>query len=133
MSRRHMLTTLRQRGAREGIVLKTFKLPVPPQSLGELAELFEKNITSRTKLILMCHIVNITGQIFPVKQVVQMARRRGIPVVVDGAHAFAHFCYKRDDLDCDIVVLRQVRHDGEIFLFHGPYLIACVRWRGAAR
>jgi len=97
-----MLTTIRQRVAREGIALKTFRVPTPASSMDELYDLFERNITPRTRLILMCHIVNITGQIFPVRRVVQMARQRGIPVVVDGAHAFAHFCFTRDDLDCDM-------------------------------
>jgi selenocysteine lyase/cysteine desulfurase len=66
-----------------------------------LVGLFEENITPRTRVIHMCHITNLTGQIFPVKQVCQMARKRGIEVVVDGAHAFGHFPFKQADLDCD--------------------------------
>lgn len=96
-----MLTTLRQRVAREGVVLKTISVPTPSASLDEIAEAFERGITANTRLILMCHIMNITGQIYPVRRVVQAARQRGIPVVVDGAHAFAHLQFKRDDLDCD--------------------------------
>jgi selenocysteine lyase/cysteine desulfurase len=49
----------------------------------------------------MCHVINITGQILPVRRVVELARRRGVPVVVDGAHAFAHLDFKRDEIDCD--------------------------------
>ncbi|MCH7538395.1 MAG: aminotransferase class V-fold PLP-dependent enzyme [Proteobacteria bacterium] len=49
----------------------------------------------------MCHTINITGQILPVRQVVEMARRHGIPVIVDGAHTFAHFDFNHDDLGCD--------------------------------
>jgi selenocysteine lyase/cysteine desulfurase len=49
----------------------------------------------------MCHIINITGQILPVKKVVNMARKKGIPVIVDGAHAYAHFDFDHSDLDCD--------------------------------
>lgn len=96
-----MLATFRQRERREGIVLKTF--PVPPLSASDedVVAAFERNISPRTKLILMCHIVNLTGRILPVKKVVQMARAKGIPVIVDGAHAFAHFQFTRDDLDCD--------------------------------
>ncbi|MCZ6598909.1 MAG: aminotransferase class V-fold PLP-dependent enzyme, partial [Planctomycetota bacterium] len=44
---------------------------------------------------------NITGQILPVAEVVAMARRKGIPVIVDGAHALAHFDFDLSDLDCD--------------------------------
>ena len=46
-------------------------------------------------------MINLTGQILPVKKVVQMARRRDIPVIVDGAHTFAHFDFTHADLDCD--------------------------------
>ncbi len=49
----------------------------------------------------MCHQINLTGQILPVKGVVQMARRHGIPVIVDGAHAYGQFAFRHDDLDCD--------------------------------
>jgi len=97
-----MLTTLKQRAAREGIVLKTFSMPVPAKSMDELAQGFESQITPRTRLILMSHIVNITGQIYPVRRVVETARKRNIPVVVDGAHAFAHFQFKQADLNCDM-------------------------------
>ncbi|MFV1883501.1 MAG: aminotransferase class V-fold PLP-dependent enzyme [Balneola sp.] len=96
-----MITTFKQRERREGIVLKQFDLPVPAEDDDFVVRLFEENITPRTKMILMCHIVNISGQILPVKKVVQMARKKGIPVVVDGAHAFAHFSFNHEDLDCD--------------------------------
>jgi selenocysteine lyase/cysteine desulfurase len=96
-----MINTFKQRERREGIILKQFSIPVPAEDEDEIVRLFEKNITSKTKMILMCHIINITGQILPVKKVVQMARKKGIPVVVDGAHAFAHFEFTHEDLDCD--------------------------------
>ena len=47
-----------------------------------------------TKVLHFCHITNLTGQIFPVKQICDEARRRGVKTIVDGAHAFAHFPYK---------------------------------------
>jgi isopenicillin-N epimerase len=96
-----MLTTFDQRMRREGIVVKTFPIPVPAEDPDEIVRLFEERITDRTRLILMCHMINITGQILPVKPVVEMARRRGIPVIVDGAHAFAHFDFDHADLECD--------------------------------
>lgn len=96
-----MITTWKQRERRDGIVLKEISFPVPPPSLEFLAQLIEKNITPKTKVIHICHITNRTGQIFPVKRICQMARARGIEVVVDGAHAFAQFPFKHADLDCD--------------------------------
>jgi selenocysteine lyase/cysteine desulfurase len=96
-----MITTFKQRERREGIVLKQFSIPVPCEDNDEIVARFEKGITAKTRLILMCHMINITGQILPVKAVVQMARKKGIPVIVDGAHSFAHFDFNHSDLECD--------------------------------
>lgn len=96
-----MITTFKQRERREGIKLTQFSLPIPAEDADEVVRLFESHITPRTRLILMCHMINITGQILPVKQVVQMARAKGIPVIVDGAHSFEHFDFVLSDLDCD--------------------------------
>lgn len=96
-----MITTWRQREMRDGIKLVQFPVPTPPRDRFELAGEFEKHITPRTKAILLCHVMNITGQIYPVKEVCEIAHRRGIPVIVDGAHAFAHIVFNMDDLGCD--------------------------------
>ena len=96
-----MLTTWRQRERRDGIVLKTISFPFPPPSLDVLAERFEQAVTPRTKVILVCHMTNLTGQVFPVKRICRMARERGIETIVDGAHAFALLPFKHEDLDCD--------------------------------
>ncbi len=96
-----MLTTFRQRERREGIVLKTISFPVPPPSMDDLYQRFERAVTPRTKVILVCHITNRTGQIFPIRRICDMAHARGITVICDGAHAFNHFPYRISDLDCD--------------------------------
>ncbi len=96
-----MLTTLRQRERREGLKLKLIKIPVPARNLEEITTAFERGITPRTRLILIMHMVNITGQITPVKAVCEMARAKGIETIVDGAHSFAQFDFKQKDLGCD--------------------------------
>jgi isopenicillin-N epimerase len=96
-----MLTTLRQRERREGVVLKTVKIPIPPKDPSEITAAYEAGITPRTRVILVSHVINITGQINPVREVCELARQRGIEAVVDGAHSFAHFQFKREDLACD--------------------------------
>jgi len=96
-----MLTAWRQRERRDGIVLKTISFPLPPPGLDDLAERFERAIGPRTKVILVCHMTNLTGQVFPVRRICRMARERGIETIVDGAHAFAHFPFTHEDLDCD--------------------------------
>ncbi len=96
-----MLNTFRQRARREGIVLRTFSFPVPCEDDDAVVGLFEAGITPQTRLILVSHMVNLTGQILPVARIVAMARRHGIPVIIDGAHALAHFPFTFADLSCD--------------------------------
>ena len=96
-----MVNTFKQRERREGIVLKQFKIPIPCEDDATIVREFEKHITSKTKLILVCHMINLTGQILPVRDVTAMARKHGIPVIVDGAHALAHFDFTLGELDCD--------------------------------
>ncbi|MFQ5748805.1 MAG: aminotransferase class V-fold PLP-dependent enzyme [Planctomycetota bacterium] len=96
-----MINTFKQRERREGIVLKQFSIPVPAEDPAEIVGRFEAGITPRTKLILVCHMINLTGQILPVREVAALGRRHGIPVIVDGAHALAHFAFKFSDIDVD--------------------------------
>jgi selenocysteine lyase/cysteine desulfurase len=58
-------------------------------------------MTPRTRVVLVSHMINLTGQITPVRDICEMARRRGAETVVDGAHSFAQFSFGRDDLGCD--------------------------------
>jgi selenocysteine lyase/cysteine desulfurase len=96
-----MITTFRQRERREGIVLRQIRIPTPAEDPDEVVRLFEEAITPRTRVILACHMINLTGQILPVREIVAMGRRHGIPVIVDGAHALAHFDFTLDELECD--------------------------------
>jgi len=95
-----MLNTWEQRVTREGIKLTKISFPVPP-SQADLVQRFERAITPATKVIHFCHITNLTGHIFPVKEICALARSRGILTIVDGAHAYAHFPFKITDFDCD--------------------------------
>jgi selenocysteine lyase/cysteine desulfurase len=96
-----MLTTLRQREVREGLLLKLIQVPIAPKNLDAIVDAFEKGITGKTRLILISHVINITGQITPVRAVCEMARSKGIEVIVDGAHSFGHFAFQQKDLGCD--------------------------------
>ena len=96
-----MLTTWRSRVRRHGIVLKEISFQVPPPSQQYLVDQFRAAITPRTRVIEVTHITNLTGQIMPVKEIVEMARPRGIEVFVDGAHAFAHFPFNNREMGCD--------------------------------
>lgn len=96
-----MLTAWDQRVRREGIVLKQISFKVPPPSQKYIFEQFTAAVTPKTRVIELPHITNLTGQIMPIRELVDFAKPRGIEVIVDGAHAFAHFPFKRDDLGAD--------------------------------
>jgi selenocysteine lyase/cysteine desulfurase len=96
-----MITSWEQRARREGIVVKPITFPVPPQSGADVVAKFRAAITPRTRVFEVTHITNLTGQILPVRDIVRLGREHGIETYVDGAHAFAQFPFKRDDLECD--------------------------------
>jgi selenocysteine lyase/cysteine desulfurase len=96
-----MLTSWDQRARRDGIVVKRITFPVPPPSAADVVERFRAALTPRTRVVEVTHITNLTGQILPVREISREAGGRGIETFVDGAHAFAQFPFRRDDLDCD--------------------------------
>ncbi len=96
-----MITTLHQRELREGIKAKFVSIPVPANSDDEIIDAFKKGITSKTKVILVSHQINLTGHILPVKEICVIAAVKGIEVIVDGAHSFAQIDFKQKDLKCD--------------------------------
>lgn len=96
-----MLNTFRQLENRRGIKLVLVKLPVPCENEDAMIRVFQESITPRTRMILISHVINLRGQVLPVKRIVAMARARNIPVIVDGAHALAHLVFRISDLECD--------------------------------
>jgi len=97
----HMLAQFRLMARRHGIINKVVSVPADPKSDDEIVRLYAGVITPRTRLLMVSHMVNITGQILPVRKIADMAHGRGVDVLVDGAHAFAHFDYTIPDLGCD--------------------------------
>lgn len=96
-----MLDMFELQAKRHDIVNKYISLPNHPTSDDEIVQLYANAITPKTKLLMVCHMVNITGQILPIKKIVDMAHRKGVEVMVDGAHAFAHIQFSIPDLGCD--------------------------------
>ena len=96
-----MLDTWDQRARRDNIKVTKISFPVPTTNISELTTRIEQAVTPRTKVIHICHVTNLTGQLFPVRDIARMARSKGIMTIVDGAHAFAHFPFALRDLECD--------------------------------
>ena len=86
---------------RYGVVNKVISVPNHPKNDEEIVSLYESQITSKTKLIMVCHMINITGQILPIKKICEMAHNYGVEVMVDGAHCVGHFDFSIDDFNCD--------------------------------
>jgi selenocysteine lyase/cysteine desulfurase len=89
--------TARRRGMRNTMI----DIPMDPKSDDEVVQVYANALTPQTKLLMIPHMVNITGHILPVRAICDMAHARNVPVMVDGAHAFAHLDYKIPDLHCD--------------------------------
>lgn len=96
-----MLDMFDQVSERHGVVCKRISIPNLPKTDEDIVSLYEKAITPKTKLIMICHIMNITGHILPVRKICDMAHQYGVEVLVDGAHAIGHFDFKLSDLNCD--------------------------------
>lgn len=96
-----MLDMFKLVAKRYGMVNKIISIPNHPASDEEIVELYAKAITEKTRLLMVCHMVNITGQILPIRKICDMAHSKGVPVMVDGAHAIAHIQFNISDLHCD--------------------------------
>ena len=96
-----MLNMFSQVSKRYGVVNKVVSVPNHPESDDEIVNLYASVITDKTKLLMVCHMINITGQILPVRKICDMAHKKGVEVMVDGAHAFGHFAFKIPELQCD--------------------------------
>ena len=96
-----MLDMFKQQARRYGTVNKVISVPNHPKSDEEIVQLYEQAITPETRLLMVCQVINITGQILPVQKIATMAHRHGVEVLVDGAHAVGHISFKISDLGCD--------------------------------
>jgi selenocysteine lyase/cysteine desulfurase len=97
----NMVNAYNQRQKRDGIKMVWINLDLPSEDENYLVNQYVKAFTPKTKVVHITHIINWNGQILPVKKIANEAHKRGIEVIVDGAHSFAHFEFKIPDLDCD--------------------------------
>jgi cysteine desulfurase/selenocysteine lyase len=70
-----------------------------------LLDEFKRLLTDRTKMVAITQMSNVLGTVVPVKDVVRMAHRRGIPVLVDGSQACVHLDVDKREIDCDFYVM----------------------------
>jgi selenocysteine lyase/cysteine desulfurase len=97
----NMIHAWQQRSLREGIIYTQISFDFPIENDEAIVNAYENAITPSTKLLHVTHVINWVGQIMPVKKIAQMAHKKGIEVLVDGAHSFGLIDFKVPDLEGD--------------------------------
>jgi selenocysteine lyase/cysteine desulfurase len=97
----HVVHAWKQRALRDGIRINWVDLALPSEDESYLVSQYVKAFTPRTKVVTITHVINWNGQILPVRKIADEAKKRGIDVLVDGAHSFAHFDFRIPDLNAD--------------------------------
>lgn len=96
-----MLDAIDQRRRRDGIVVRMVRPEVPARSLDAIADLYESAIGPRTRLVLLTHPSNLTGQLLPARRIAAAAHRVNAEVLVDGAQSLGLLSDPIASLDCD--------------------------------
>lgn len=89
------------REKKDKIKLVWVNLSLPSEDVDYLVTSYTEKFTSKTKVVHLTHMINWNGQILPVREIADEARKKGILVLVDGAHTFAHINFKIPELNCD--------------------------------
>jgi selenocysteine lyase/cysteine desulfurase len=97
----NVVNAWKQREVRDGIKINWINLELPSEDERYLVQQYVNAFTPRTRAVNVTHIINWNGQILPVRKIADEAHKRGIDVLVDGAHSFAHFSFKVPELHGD--------------------------------
>jgi selenocysteine lyase/cysteine desulfurase len=97
----NMINAWKQREKRDGIKLVWLDFNLPIENDETIVEAYANAFTKKTRIAHVTHIINWVGQILPVAKIAKIAHEKGIEVLCDGAHSFAHIDYKIPDLNCD--------------------------------
>jgi len=97
----HVIDAWKLRVFRDGIKIKWVDLPIAAENDEAVVQAYESQFTSNTRIVNITHMINWNGQILPAKKIARAAHKRGIEVMVDGAHTFAHINFNIPDLECD--------------------------------
>jgi selenocysteine lyase/cysteine desulfurase len=86
-----------------GAKIVTPVLPIMPESAGDILDVYTKAITSKTRAILVCHMVNTNGMILPIRELCEIAHKRDIVVTVDAAQTVGMIKVDVKELGCDFM------------------------------
>ncbi len=90
-----------QKQARFGVTVREVKIPLPPKNPEQLADLMIGSIGPKTRVISFSGMTSPTGLIFPIRQICDAAREKGVISMIDGAHMHGQMAIKISDLGCD--------------------------------
>lgn len=96
-----MMNAWKYREKNEGIVLKWVDFDFPEEDKEKLIQKYTSLFTTKTKVVHITHLINWVGQVIPAAEIGEVAQKKGIRVVLDAAHSFAHLEFKINDLNCD--------------------------------
>ncbi|WP_205513329.1 aminotransferase class V-fold PLP-dependent enzyme [Longitalea arenae] len=97
----NMINAWKQRELRDGIRLVWINLSMPSEDADQLVNTYTQAFTAKTKVVHLTHVINWNGQMLPVRRIADAAHQKGIEVIVDGAHSFAHFQFTIPELGAD--------------------------------
>jgi selenocysteine lyase/cysteine desulfurase len=97
----NMINAWKQREKRDGIKLVWLNLSLPEENEDVIVQQYVNAFTTKTKIVHITHLINWTGQFLPIRKIADEAYKRGIEVIGDGAHSFAHTDFKIYELGCD--------------------------------
>ncbi len=97
----NMVNAWKQREKRDGIKLVWVNHDLPCEDEAKMLKTYTDAFTSKTRIVHVTHMINWTGQLLPVRKIADAAHAKGIEVICDSAHVFAHVDFKIPDLGCD--------------------------------
>jgi selenocysteine lyase/cysteine desulfurase len=97
----NMINAWKQRELRDGIKINWINLDLPSEDEQYMVRQYVQAFGPKTKVVHLTHVINWNGQVLPVRKIADEAKKRGIEVLVDGAHSFAHFQFTIPGLNCD--------------------------------
>ncbi|MFZ1371588.1 MAG: aminotransferase class V-fold PLP-dependent enzyme [Ferruginibacter sp.] len=100
-----MTETFRMLEKRGQLKVNAFEMPLLPAGDDEIVDMYKKQVTEKTRVILLTHVSNINGLIIPVAKIAAMARAKGIDTITDSAHALGHVKFSLPQLGSDLVGL----------------------------
>ena len=100
-----MIEAFRMLEKRGRVKVNAFEMPLLPANDDEIVEIYRKQLTAKTKVILLTHVSNINGLVIPVAKIASMAKEKGIDTITDSAHALGQVPFSLPALGADFVGL----------------------------